>query len=83
MLPFCPWPKPWLTKGNSPATSQSSSKHRPPRRHSPRLRGTDRRRGRRAEVHRIELLAHAHWERASLRELRGAIENRRRQLGAL
>jgi hypothetical protein len=25
MLPFCPWPKPWFTKGNSPGTSQSSS----------------------------------------------------------
>jgi len=27
------------------------------------------------------VLTHKHWERASLRELRGAIENRRRQLG--
>jgi hypothetical protein len=33
------------------------------------------------ELDAIEVLTHKHWERASLRELRGAIENRRRQLG--
>lgn len=34
------------------------------------------------ELDAIELLTHTHWDRASLRELRGAIEHRRRQLGA-
>jgi hypothetical protein len=34
------------------------------------------------ELDAIETLTHKHWERSSLRELRGAIENRRRQLGA-
>jgi len=34
------------------------------------------------ELDAIEVLTHKHWDRASLRELRGAIENRRRQLGA-
>ena len=34
------------------------------------------------ELNAIEELTHKHWERASLRELRGAIEHRRRQLGA-
>jgi hypothetical protein len=33
------------------------------------------------ELDAIEVLTHKQWERASLRELRGAIENRRRQLG--
>ena len=33
------------------------------------------------ELDAIEALTHKHWERASLRELRGAIERRRRQLG--
>jgi hypothetical protein len=33
------------------------------------------------ELDAIEQLTHAHWERASLCELRGAIEYRRRQLG--
>jgi hypothetical protein len=33
------------------------------------------------ELDAIEEPTHAHWERASLRELRGAITNRRRQLG--
>jgi hypothetical protein len=28
--PFCPWPKPWLTNGNSPGMSHRSSKHIPP-----------------------------------------------------
>lgn len=32
------------------------------------------------ELNAIEELTHTHWERASLRELRGAIEHRRRQL---
>ncbi len=30
IAPFWPWPNPWLTNGNSPGTSQSSSKHMPP-----------------------------------------------------
>jgi hypothetical protein len=34
------------------------------------------------ELNAIEVLTHRHWERASLWELRGAIEHRRRQLGA-
>lgn len=34
------------------------------------------------ELDAIETLTHKHWERSSLRELRGAIENRRRILGA-
>jgi hypothetical protein len=33
------------------------------------------------ELDAIEQLTHAHWERASLRELRAAIAHRRRQLG--
>ena len=34
------------------------------------------------ELDAIEELTHKHWERMSLRDLRGAIEHRRRQLGA-
>lgn len=33
------------------------------------------------ELDAIEQLTHAHWDRASLRELRAAIAHRRRQLG--
>jgi hypothetical protein len=33
------------------------------------------------ELDALEQLTHAHWDRASLRELRGAIEHRRRLLG--
>lgn len=34
------------------------------------------------ELDAIEELTHEHWERGSLRELRGAIEHRRRQCSA-